>query len=345
MPMAPPLTMPPPDITVVIPTRDRRELLPLTLRNALDQRGVELEVVVVDDGSTTSVADLIQEANDDRLHLLRNATPLGVSRARNQGIEIAQGEWVALLDDDDLWAPDKLHLQLDAIRKANATWAYTGAVAINTSHRIQGGSPPLPPRELMRVLARWNPMPGGCSNVMASRAVLDAVGLFDPRLNVLADWDQWLRLAATGSPTWVDKPLIGYRLHPSNMSLEGRRTIAELGLLQRKHPAIEIDRALFYRHLGRLCVRSSRPAEAMSYFARAVTEARSKQSLGTFVRDALTLVDRGVESLRLGVGLTQPARRKALHPNDPNRAWKAEAQRWLVHWQLVDKESRGSVAE
>ncbi len=337
--------MPPPEITVVIPTRDRRELLPLTLRNGLEQRGVELEVVVVDDGSTTSVADLVQEANDDRLRLLRNPTPLGVSRARNQGIEVARGEWVAFLDDDDLWAPDKLRLQLDAIQKANARWAYTGAVAINTSHRIQGGSPPLPPHELMRVLPRWNPMPGGCSNVMASRAGLNAVGLFDPRLNVLADWDQWLRLAATGSPAWVEQPLIGYRLHPSNMSLEGKRTFAELGLLQRKHPAMEIDRALFYRHLGRLCLRSSRPARAMSYFVRAVTEARSKESLGTFIRDTLTLVDRGVEFLRLGAGFPQSARRKTLPPNDPNRAWKAEAQRWLAHWQLADNQSRGSVGE
>jgi glycosyltransferase involved in cell wall biosynthesis len=337
--------MTPPDITVVIPTRDRRELLPLTLRNALEQRGVELEVVVVDDGSTTSIADLIHDANDDRLHLLRNATPLGVSPARNQGIEVARGEWVAFLDDDDLWAPDKLRLQLDAIRKANAMWVYTGAVAINTSHRIQGGSPPLRPHDLMRLLPRWNPMPGGCSNVMARRAALDAVGLFDPRLNVVADWDQWLRLAATGSPALVEKPLIGYRLHTSNMSLEGKRTIAELDLLQRKHPAINIDRAVFYRHLGRLCVRSGRPAGAMSYFVRAVTEARSKQSLGTFVRDALTLVDRGVESLRLRAGFPQSTRRKALHANDPNRAWKAEAQRWLVDWQLVDKESRGSVGE
>jgi len=134
-----------PDISVVIPTRNRRRLLALALASVLDQRGVRLEVIVVDEASTDDTVEMVRSIADPRVRLVRHAVPLGKSAARNRGIAESAGDWIAFLDDDDLWAPDKLRLQLQALRAERRAWAYTGAVNITDDHRILGGAPPRAP--------------------------------------------------------------------------------------------------------------------------------------------------------------------------------------------------------
>ena len=94
--------------TVVIPTRNRPDLLCLTLTSVLRQRDVDLQVIVVDDGSTEDTAGVVSRSGDHRVRVLRQATSKGVSTARNVGLSEVTTEWVAFCDDDDLWSPDKL---------------------------------------------------------------------------------------------------------------------------------------------------------------------------------------------------------------------------------------------
>src|SRR5262245_25673454 len=115
-------------VSVIVPTRNRRELLPTTLRSALGQRGVDLELLIVDDASDDDTAAAAQALGDGRIRVIRLDKPSGVSAARNRGAAAAQGEWLAFLDDDDLWAPDKLARQLDAARESGRDWGYTGGV-------------------------------------------------------------------------------------------------------------------------------------------------------------------------------------------------------------------------
>ena len=115
-----------PDVSVVVPTRDRVSFLRQALRSVPGQRDVALEVVIVDDGSKHDVAEALEGFLDDRCHVHRNGTSQGVSSARNRGIRAAQAPWIAFLDDDDLWSPDKLRLQLAVAAAASARWVYTG---------------------------------------------------------------------------------------------------------------------------------------------------------------------------------------------------------------------------
>src|SRR4051812_1633371 len=103
-----------PEITAIVPTHNRSNLLEQTLRSVLSQRGVDLEVVVVDDGSTDDVAAVVGALDDQRIRLIRHDHPMGVSTARNHGAKVATGDWLAFCDDDDLWSPDKLARQLAA---------------------------------------------------------------------------------------------------------------------------------------------------------------------------------------------------------------------------------------
>src|SRR5690348_694187 len=98
-----------PDISVVIPTRNRWDLLSRSgLSAALMQEDVDVEIIVVDDGSTDETPARLAALEDPRVTVIRHDQPRGVAAARNRGIAAARGEWLAFLDDDDLWAPDKL---------------------------------------------------------------------------------------------------------------------------------------------------------------------------------------------------------------------------------------------
>jgi len=137
-----------PAVSVVIPTRDRRDLLGAALSSVLGQSGVDLEVLVVDDGSSDGTAEMVTGLRDGRVRLLRRERAGGVSAARNRGIAEATGGWIALLDDDDLWAPDKLARQLDAMEAVGRAWGYAGAVEIDADGGLLGGAPPPPPDAL-----------------------------------------------------------------------------------------------------------------------------------------------------------------------------------------------------
>ena len=213
------------DVSVVVPTRNRSRLLAISLRSVLRQRGVNLEVIVVDEGSTDDTPAVVAAFCDARVRVIRHDVPRGVSTARNAGAADARGEWVAFLDDDDLWAPDKLAHQLNAALIAGREWAYTGSVSIVDGGRIVHGQPPPAPEEVTAALPRYNAIPGGGSNVVVRRETLRRVGPFDTRLRNTEDWEMWIRLAQAGHPAWVCRPLMAYRVHASNSSLQ----IAEIG--------------------------------------------------------------------------------------------------------------------
>ena len=137
-----------PTVSVVIPTRNRAEVLKThALPSALAQRDVDVEVVVVDDGSDEDDRRAMENLTDSRVRVVRHATREGQSRARNTGIEAARGEWIAFLDDDDLWSPDKLREQLDAAAVAHAEFVYTGGVMVDEG---RGG-------EVLSVMALFPP--------------------------------------------------------------------------------------------------------------------------------------------------------------------------------------------
>jgi len=320
-------------VTVVIPTRNRPELLRLTLWSVLRQRDVDLSVVVVDEASSEETAHVVSSFADPRVRVVRHETPTGVSRARNAGVSEAKGTWVAFCDDDDLWSPEKLQRQLALARSLGRDWAYTGCVYVNSELIVQNGAPPLQPEPLVAALQRYNAVPAGASNVVVRRDVLARLGGgFDASLTHLPDWDLWLRLARHGVPACVQEPLVGYRLHGGNASFRTMEMLAELSGFERRHGIIA-DRSRFHRHLAYLCLRSGRRREALGHLLRAlirVQDGFSRVDLMTDLRlvraHAADIVQR-----RLGRPPSPRAahRLQAARQRDPNAVWKAQAQAWL----------------
>jgi hypothetical protein len=194
-----------PQVSVVIPTRDRWPLLSRNaLPSALGQLGVELEVVIVDDGSSDETPQRLADISDPRVRSVRvdpARRPKLVrttAHARNRGIAAARGEWLAFLDDDDLWAPDKLRAQLDAAARRGASFAYSRVVAVDEHLRVLEIQPLPDPDELPSLLLRGNFVPGGGSNAIARADLVRQAGGFDESHVFVEDWDLWIRLSRLG---------------------------------------------------------------------------------------------------------------------------------------------------
>src|SRR6266550_1899492 len=181
-----------PEVTVVIPTRDRRAIAPRAVRCALGQHDVRLEVIVIDDGSTDGTAAAVEELADPRLRVVRHERPRGVANARNRGIELAEGEWVALLDDDDLWAPAKVRHQLDTASAAPVDFVYADVVAVDHRGNPIEWMPSPSPHHLRERIRSENLQPAGASNALIRVDLVQRAGGFDERLVHLADWDLWI---------------------------------------------------------------------------------------------------------------------------------------------------------
>ena len=316
-----------PQVSVIVPTHNRVRMLPLTLRTVLWQHSVDLELLVIDDGSREDVSRVVDRIDDRRIRVLRQEPAQGVSRARNRGVAEARGSWIAFLDDDDLWAPDKLTSQLRVAEEQNRSWAYVGAVNITEDLRLLGGAPPAEPAQVVSALPGANLIPGGCSGVVVRRELLPSEP-FDPALSTFADWDLWIRLSRRAMPAGVGRPLVGYRVHGSNMSQDASGKFAELAVIEKRYGG-PIDWVRFYRHLARIAMRGSRHRDALRHYVHAATKDRPYRT-GDFVPDLLEVAQ--------GVGhrLRHRARRALTGTRAPARAARP-GRRYTAEWAWVEQ--------
>jgi hypothetical protein len=205
------------EVTVVIPTHNRARFLPGALRSALSQVDVSYEIRVVDDGSTDGTAQLLKQCLDHRVKPVRQAEVRGVAAARNRAVSDARGEWLAFLDDDDLWAPTWLRTALRVGRTCGAGLVYGSRWLVDEQRRVLDVAPAAHPSHVRALLAEGRNPLGGPSSVLVRTDVLAAAGGFDERLSALADWEAWLRLLDTCSAAPVPDLLTAYTLHRDNM--------------------------------------------------------------------------------------------------------------------------------
>lgn len=312
-----------PDVSVVIPTHNRPELLARALRCALSQSDAVLEVVVVDDGSTADTAAMLAATDDTRVRVLRHDVSRGLSAARNAGIAAARGEWVAFLDDDDLWAPGKLAAQLAALRgQPGANWCCTGAVAVDDRLRIIGpGQIPPPPGDVTAEVLARSTIPSGGSSVVARAGAVREVGGFDEGLRSLEDWDLWVRLALRSPLAVVAAPLVAYRVNPASMAHDRATMHASYEILasryapERERLHVQLADASWLKYMGAAQLRSGRR------FAAARTHLRLATRFGVWrglLLAAAGLVVPGIQERR-------DARQALVMP----AGWREEAERWL----------------
>jgi len=194
------------NISVVIPTYNRRKTIGRSIDSVLNQTLFPSEIIVVDDGSTDGTSDYIQ-SNFPSIRLLQQPNK-GVSSARNMGIRSSNSDWVALLDSDDEWFPQKLEKQVMTLSQSpdikfchtEEIWIRNG-VRVNQmkKHQKYGGHIFYKCLDMCRISP---------SSVLFHQSILDDVGYFDKDLKVCEDYDLWLRITAKFPVLYIDESLI-----------------------------------------------------------------------------------------------------------------------------------------
>ena len=227
-----------PTVSVIMPAYNAARYILDAVRSVLDQRGVELELIVVDDGSTDETRELVNRIADPRLRLLVD-TNHGPAYARNQGCRAASGtRYLAFLDADDAWDGDKL---LEQTRFLDADPGLVGAGCfmryVSSTGEVLGETgQTLDPSELRQVAA-GDLFPFPMSSLVVRRSALERAGFFDEcfRYAGSEDLDFLARLAAAGPLQCVPRVLGSYRIHPTSaMAQERLRINAEARFVRQR---------------------------------------------------------------------------------------------------------------
>jgi glycosyltransferase involved in cell wall biosynthesis len=223
-----------PLVSVIVPAWNAEATLTETLRSVGSQTYTELEIVIVDDGSTDGTASIASAfcRSEPRATLVRKANG-GLSSARNAAIAASLGEWIAPLDADDIWHPTAIERMVGAALSApqRPGFVYCWYRDIDESSRLLGSGPRWAfSGPALQRLAYWNTI----HSVMLSRDAVEAVGGYDEDLRACEDIMMQLSIARFFPVAVVTEHLLGYRTRPGSMSSDTRLIVASAQAVNRK---------------------------------------------------------------------------------------------------------------
>jgi len=195
-----------PKVSVIIPTYNRAHILREAIDSVLSQKYNNLELMVVDDGSTDETKEVVSWYIPRLTYIYQERQ--GVSAARNRGIDLARGNYLAFLDSDDLWLPNKLYLQMEFMENnPKALICYTEEIWIRRGVRVN----PMKKHKKYSGMIFEHCLPLctiSPSSALITRSLLKEIGGFDEGLKVCEDYDLWLRISARYPIYLIDTPLI-----------------------------------------------------------------------------------------------------------------------------------------
>ncbi len=210
---------------------------------------------------------------------------MGAAAARNTGARAAAAAWVGFLDDDDLWAPDRLAQLIGAARSAGAGFAYSEAVLVDERLRPLFLQPAPDATDVTSALRHRNPIPGGGSGLVISAQAFEQCGGFDERLSYLADWELAWRLAQQVGAVGVPQPLVAYSIHQQAWTLRDDPAIwHDLTRLSREHPEIDVDPNEYAQHVAHRMHLTGQRGPAVRRYAALALRHRDPRNIARAMR-------------------------------------------------------------
>lgn len=199
-------------VSVIVPTYNREKTIDRAIQSILKQTYTEYEIVIVDDGSTDHTEEIVGRMEDVRIRYVRLEKNQGAAHARNEGIHRSSCDYIAFLDSDDVWLPDKLELQMDKMIKSAEN---VGLVYCRMKRPGENGvicpaydwPEDVPLEGNLFPLLLWRNIIGTPS-MLVKRACLESVGGFRETLHCIEDWELILRIAKNWQIGFVDRILV-----------------------------------------------------------------------------------------------------------------------------------------
>jgi len=198
-----------PLVSVIIPVHNRSELLPRTVRSVVTQTYRNLEIIIIDDGSSEDIKSMVDGFNDSRIRYLRHDTNRGVAEARNTGLKASHGDFISFLDSDDEYLPEKIEKQVNIFRKVMKTGigvVYCGMWKENRdkTYRYRLNNP----------TSKWFFL---TQQIMLKKEVAERIGFFDTSFSTSDDADYVYRLKKVCRFAGTREPLIIYHDTPCSL--------------------------------------------------------------------------------------------------------------------------------
>ncbi|MFP4579871.1 MAG: glycosyltransferase family 2 protein [Candidatus Sumerlaeia bacterium] len=210
-------------ISIILPTFNGSRYLQDSIDSCLAQTWKNIELIIVDDGSTNPhTAAILDAQSDPRIRIVRQPENRGLPKALNAGFRESRGDMLTWTSDDNLYRPDALERMAEEIEKTNCDFVYAAASAIDEKGKIVGAMIPKPPDQLA-----IDNCVGGC--FLYTRRVYETIGDYDPGMVLTEDYDYWIRVYRRFAMCCMDEDLYLYRYHPENLTaLHGKRRIDEM---------------------------------------------------------------------------------------------------------------------
>jgi glycosyltransferase involved in cell wall biosynthesis len=220
-----------PKVSVIIPTHNRAEFLCSAVTSVLNQTFQDFEIVIVDDASKDHTREVIANFNDTRIKVIHNQMSKGDAGSRNIGIMNSNCEYIAFLDDDDEWLPEKLKIQ--ACLLDNSPKNFGGVCTDHFMIEEMGG------RTLFISNPENNDLSKGnfitTSSVLLRRECFEQCGLFDENMPTSSDCDMWIRISRKFSFEIIKTPLVKYRIHENRLTLNYEKMVRGKEILFEKY--------------------------------------------------------------------------------------------------------------
>jgi glycosyltransferase involved in cell wall biosynthesis len=211
-------------VSVIVPVYNGEKYIREAIDSVLNQSYKDFEVIVVDDGSKDNSLTIIKRYGGKiRWKSQENN---GQASATNEGVKMAEGEYIAYLDADDVCMPERLEVQVKYLdNHLNVGLVYSGCYHINSVGEVRRIVKARPYDNLLLLQKNYIAR----STVMHRRKCLDEVGLFDESISGYDDWDMWIRISEKFAVDYVERPLVKYRVHGEQISLVRPKELAYRG--------------------------------------------------------------------------------------------------------------------
>lgn len=213
-----------PLISIIMPAYNCEKFIGEAITSVIEQTYKSWELIVIDDGSSDNTVRIIKRFSNkhDRIQLYINEKNQGVSETRNKGISLANGDWIAFLDSDDMWEKTKLEKQIGHAQKMNAEFLFTGSSYINEFGNYYRGKFEVPDKVSYEKLRLQNVI--SCSSVLLKKKFFDSIKM--ERDDMHEDYAVWLRVLKTGVCAFgINEPLLIYRISSNSKSGNKIKTI------------------------------------------------------------------------------------------------------------------------
>jgi glycosyltransferase involved in cell wall biosynthesis len=211
-----------PKVSVIIPTHNRARYLHRAIQSVLDQTFRDLEIIVVDDASSDETPRIVRAFRDERIRYFRHNANQGEAGSRNTGVQNSIGQYVAFLDDDDAWLPQKLAAQVELLETSSSKVGavYTSFLKVDgPTGKVLGSWNAEKRGNVFRDLSEENWI-GIPSTVVLRRQCFDTVGLFDEKVEFGLDYDMWVRVAQFYEFEYLEEPLVLRSINHNRLSTD-----------------------------------------------------------------------------------------------------------------------------